>query len=173
MAPILPSIVFFIQILVAAGQLQSAPPNSSWISHLRVLGDGCSSATAEVTPDSSSFTITWKLNQPDQGLGANGSQATEGPRKLACGVAFVLEMPSAQSNRSAIFLDSERSGTWQLEAGSQARIKSSMAALSDLWPSEPQPVELPASGPFQVSSPIYASGQDDGAEGSVETVEWD
>ncbi|KAG8159996.1 hypothetical protein KVR01_010633 [Diaporthe batatas] len=177
MGLLIPSIVFFMQALVEAVQLQSAPPNSSWISHLRVLGDGCSSATAQVAPDSSSFTITWKLNQPDQALALAEVQAA-GTRKLTCGAAFVLEMPPAQSNRSAIFLDSERSGTWQLQPGSRASIQSSMAGLSDLWPSEPQPIELSESEPFRVSSPIYASGAN-GAEGSVEycqlehrAIEW-
>lgn len=133
MGPLIPSIVFFTQALVATGQLQSSPPNSSWISHLRVLGDGCSIATAEVAPDSSSFTINWKLDQPEPPLVSAGSRAA-GTRKVTCGAAFILEMPPAQSNRSATFLDSERSGTWQLESDSQARIQSSMAGLSDLWP---------------------------------------
>lgn len=126
--------LLFIQSLVAGQQLQSAPPNSSWISHLRVLGDSCSSATAQVAPDSSSFTITWKLDHPDQAMLTAGSQAAAGSRKRDCGVAFILEMPPAESNRSAIFLDSERSGTWPLESGFKATIHSSMAALSDLWP---------------------------------------
>lgn len=128
------STLLFMQALVAGQQLQSAPPNSSWISHLRVLGGGCSNATAKVAPDSSSFTITWQLDQPDQALSTTGSQAVAGSLKRDCGVAFILEMPPAQSNRSAIFLDSERSGTWPLESGSKAMIHSSMAALSDLWP---------------------------------------
>lgn len=133
MGLILLSIALFIQVLVTGQQLQSAPPSSSWISHLRVLGDGCSTAAAEVVPDSSSFTITWKLDKPDQASVRTGPQADGASRKRDCGVAFILEMPPAQSNRSAIFLDSERSGTWQLESGS-AKIYSSMAGLSDLWP---------------------------------------
>lgn len=189
------STLLFIQSLVAGQQLQSAPPKSSWISHLRVLGDGCSSATAQVAPDSSSFTITWKFDQLDPEVLATGSQAAAGSRKRDCGVAFILEMPPAESNRSAIFLDSERSGTWPQESGSKAMIHSSMAALSDLWPvsyprvpldqkgwgkgwstsftdfgpqSEPQSLELYGSDSFRVTHPIYAAGQANETEGSVE-----